>query len=61
MFCRLEKFDGHLYHGWGGLMFGMLIRLYLGDVYWGGGGGAYVQQAIKRILQYTHNIAITCC
>ena len=53
MFCRLEKFDGHLYHVWGGLMCGMLIRLYL--------GGAYVQQAIKRILKYMHNIAITCC
>ena len=24
-------------------------------------GGAYVRQAINRILQYMHNIAITCC
>ena len=56
MFCRLEKFDGHLYHGWGGLMFGMLIRLYLGDVYWGGEGGGLMY---SRLLKGFYNIRIT--
>ena len=58
MFCRLEKFDGHLYHGWGGLMFGMLIRLYLGDVYWGGGGGGGGLM-YSRLLKGFYNIRIT--